>query len=517
MTHPALAHLRVGAASPIPGVPASVAELLDPLVEACPDDVAVIDRDRELSFRELDVEVDQAAMVLSDLGIGSLDRVSASLPNQADIVVMFFAAMRLGAIWAGVNRNLAPLERSYLLGEVESSVFVAGDDTIGLPGRPDDLRVLHIDDWRGRVRAASPLPRRHVDPHAPAGLGFTSGTTGRPKAAVHSQHNMVVSGYLGSVHEPRDRHGAVLPLTILNLMIVGPVAAFSRQASFVPIDRIDAVGIAERVKRDRVKGFAVPPAIAMDLLTNPEVRAEDLESLTALGVGATAVPPGLEERYMERFGRTFGQGYGLTEAPAVVTYEEDGYRRPGGSGIAKPHIVVTIRDENDIEVPAGQPGEVCVEPATSGPYGGVYTTMLGYWNQPDATMEALGGGRLHTGDIGYLDEDGVLFITDRKNDLIIRGGANVYPAEVERVLHQHPAIRDCAVVGQPDERLGETVVAFVEFEEARSASDDELRSFCVKSLARYKTPVAFHRVDENGFPRNAMGKIQKRELRATLS
>ena len=259
------------------------------------------------------------------------------------------------------------------------------------------------------------------------------------------------------------------------------------------IDRLDAVGIAGRVKRDRVKGFAVPPAIALDLLSNPEVSPEDLESLTALGVGATAVPPGLEERYLERFGRAFGQGYGLTEAPAVVTYEEDGYRRPGGSGIAKPHVVVTIRDDDDNEVAAGQPGEVCVEPATSGPHAGRYTTMLGYWNQPEATRETLRGGRLHTGDIGHLDGDGVLYITDRKNDLIIRGGANVYPAEVERVLHQHPAIRDCAVVGQPDERLGEIVVAFVEFEEGAEASDGDLIAFCQETLARYKTPVAIHR------------------------
>ncbi len=298
MTHPALSHMQVAAASPIAGVPASVAELLDPLVERCPDDVAIIGSDRELTFRELDIEIDRAATALSELGVGALDRVSASLPNQCDIVIMFFAAMRIEAMWAGINRNLAPPERSYLLGNVESSVYVAGDDTIDLPERPDSLRVVHIDEWRSRVAASLPMQRQRVDPHAPAGLGFTSGTTGRPKAAVHSQHNMVVSGYMGSVHEPGDRHGAVLPLTILNLMIVGPVAAFSRQASFVPIDRIDAVGIAERVKRDRVKGFAVPPAIAMDLLSNPDVRPEDLESLTGLGVGATAVPPGLEERYM---------------------------------------------------------------------------------------------------------------------------------------------------------------------------------------------------------------------------
>jgi long-chain acyl-CoA synthetase len=517
MTHPALAHLEIRSSRLIPGVPPSVAELLDPLVASRPDEVAVIDRYRTLSFRELDEEVDRAAAVLHDLGIGPIDRVSASLPNQAEIVVMFLASMRLGAMWAGVNRNLALPERSYLLGEVESSVYVADDDTLDLPDQPRNLRVLHVDEWRNLVQQASPLPRRDVDPQAPAGLGFTSGTTGRPKAAVHSQHNMVVAGYMGADHEPGDRHGAVLPLTILNLMVVGPIAAFARQASFVAIDHIDAPGIAERVKRDRVKGFAIPPAIAMDLLSNPEVRPEDLESLTARGVGATAIPPGLEERYRERFGRTFGQGYGLTEAPAIVTYEEDGYRRPGGSGIAKRHLDVTIRDKDDRELSSGQPGEVCVGPARTGPHAGVYTTMLGYWNQPDASREALRGGHLHTGDIGHLDSDGVLYITDRKNDLIIRGGANIYPAEVERVLHQHPAIRDCAVVGHPDERLGETVVAFVEYERGMTASGDDLRTFCQESLARYKTPVVFHDVGPDGFPRNAMGKIQKRELRGSLS
>lgn len=513
MNHPALQHLIVATSQPHPDFPASVAELLDPMVASHPDDAAIISRDRTLTFVELDDEADRAAAALVDLGVGPLDRVSASLPNDADIVVMFLGTMRLGAIWAGINRNLAAPERSYLLNSVESSLYVAGNDTIDVPNAPGGLRCLHIDDWRDRVIQASPLPRRTVDPHAPAGLGFTSGTTGQPKAAVHSQHNMVVSGLMGSSLEPGDRHGAVLPLTILNLMIVGPVAAFASHATFVPIDRLDAVGIAERVKRDQVQGFSIPPAIAMDLLSNPAIEPTDLKSLTALGVGATAIPPGLKERYQKRFGRTFGQGYGLTEAPAVVTYEADGFRRPGGSGIAKPHLEVTIRDDEDQELPVGQQGEVCAEAARSGPYSGVYTTMLGYWGQPEETERTLCGDRLHTGDIGYLDTDGVLYITDRKNDLIIRGGANVYPAEVERVLHEHPTVRDCAVVGRPDERLGETVMAFVQFEDGKSASESELMSFCLESLARYKTPAAFHVIGDEGFPRNAMGKILKRELR----
>jgi acyl-CoA synthetase (AMP-forming)/AMP-acid ligase II len=190
-----------------------------------------------------------------------------------------------------------------------------------------------------------------------------------------------------------------------------------------------------------------------------------------------------------------------TEDPALP-------RVPGASGRALPHLSVTVRDDDGALLVAGEVGEVCVGPAEDGPFAGAYTPMLGYWNRPEATNEALRDGSLRTGDLGYLTADGDLVITDRKGDLIVRGGANVYPAEVERVLHEEPRVAGCAVVGIADERLGERVVAAVVREGATRLTADELREHCARSLARYKVPERFLFVDE--LPRNAMGKVIKR-------
>ena len=191
---------------------------------------------------------------------------------------------------------------------------------------------------------------------------------------------------------------------------------------------------------------------------------------------APTVPRPSERLYRERFGREVTIGYGLTEAPTAVTMTDPGRprRSPESAGRALPHVRLVIVDERDEPAPAGTVGEICVAPAVDGPFAGVYTPMLGYWGQPDASADALRGGMLHTGDLGELDADGELYVRDRRNDLIIRGGANVYPAEVERVLHEDARVAACAVVGVPDERLGERVVAFVETAGGLPVDPDEL-------------------------------------------
>jgi acyl-CoA synthetase (AMP-forming)/AMP-acid ligase II len=216
--------------------------------------------------------------------------------------------------------------------------------------------------------------------------------------------------------------------------------------------------------------------------------------------------------YRERFGGEVTIGYGLTEAPTAVTMTDPAEAPiPGEAGRALPQVEIVIVDDADQPLPAGSIGEVCVRAATTGPLAGRYTPMLGYWNQPEESARALRGAMLHTGDLGYLDADGHLFIKDRRNDVVIRGGSNVYPAEVERVLHLDERVVACAVVGYPDERLGERVAAFVQCSVPVTA--DELTAICVQQLARYKVPDRWVFVDE--FPRTAMGKIRKNALRDT--
>ena len=507
--------------------PRTAAEVLDAGVAAHPDREALVGRHGRFTYGSLDKDVNRAADGLRRLGVGPGDRVAACLPNDVDVVVAFLATMRLGAIWVGINRPLAPPEKSFLLRDSGAAVLLADDETAAqVDGQRSELPALAhlvtVERWRELVAEADPeWGGSEIDPFAPAAIAYTSGTTGFPKGAVHSQHNLLLPGHVargrGSYPESMVQ-GVALPLTILNLMILGPLTAFQVGIKTVAMDRLDAVGMAEWIKQEKIATFSAVPAMIHDLLTNPAVDDDDLASLVRPGVGGADMPEAFRALYRKRFGVGVATGYGLTEAPTAVTVEDpEGPLLPGSAGKALPHVEVVIVDGDGRVVPDGTVGEVCVRAATTGPFAGIYTPMLGYWNQPDATAEALRDGMLHTGDLGMIGEGGNLFIKDRRTDLIIRGGANVYPAEVERVLHEDDRVAACAVVGSADERLGERVVAFVE-PAPGAASDDlagELRSRCEANLARYKVPERFVFVDS--FERTPMGKIRRTVLRERLS
>lgn len=470
----------------------------------------------------LHAEVERAVGALAGLGISAGDRVAMSLPNDVDLVIGFLASMRIGAIWLGVNRTLAPREKVYMLRDAGVVALVADDDSVGSlhSFRPelDDLRVLWtVDDWRQAVAAASLRGEgAPVDPLAPAAIAYTSGTTGFPKGAVHSQHNMLLPGRVSAVRGSYSAGGVMgvpLPLTILNLLVLGPCVAYQCGLTLVAMDRVDGLGMGEWIAAERVTTFSAVPAMVHDLLTDPAVTDEMLASIETIGVGGADMPDAFRRLYEERFGTRVGTGYGLTEAPTAVTVEDVGEPAvPGACGKPLPQCSIHILDDDGESVPTGEPGEVCVGPSVDGEFADVYRPMLGYWNRPDASAAALRDGLLHTGDVGSLDDDGNLRIHDRRVDLIIRGGANVYPAEVERVLHESPGVAACAVIGVPDERLGERVIGFVERMEGSEVSEIALISLCAEHLARYKVPEAIHFVTT--FDRTPMGKIKKTSLRA---
>lgn len=509
------------------GGPGTCGRVLHALAAARPDDVVLVGRSGRLRAAEMRAAVDRAAAALWALGVREGSRVGASLPNDTDIVVAFFATMRLGAIWVGMNRPLAPPEKAYMLRDSGAVVFLT-DAAIAASLAPlrdglPELRHVAVlgaesaDEWRELLSAADPssLPPDPGEPFAPAAIAYTSGTTGFPKGAVHSQHNLLLPG-LVRARTSGDVGGVLgvpLPLTIINLMVLGPLVAWQQGTTVVAMDRVDAVGMAEWIQAERVTTFSAVPAMVHDLLTHPDVTDEMLASIDAIGVGGADMPDAFRRLYEARFGTRVGTGYGLTEAPTAVTVEDVSQPPvPGSCGRALPQVRIHVLDEQDRPVPAGTVGEVCVGPADDGPFADVYRPMLGYWNRPEATAEALRGGLLHTGDLGALDADGNLAIKDRRNDLIIRGGSNVYPAEVERVLHDEPSVAACAVVGVPDERLGERVVAFVQLApEAPGDAEARLLAHCREQLARYKVPDRFLLVD--GFDRTPMGKIRKGPLR----
>jgi acyl-CoA synthetase (AMP-forming)/AMP-acid ligase II len=512
---------------PIPGSPQSVADVLAPALAAAPGREALVGRHARYTYAALDLEVNRAANALRELGVGAGERVAASIGNHTELAVAFLATLRLGAIWVGVPRALAPPEKAYLLADSGARVLLADRDAAVqlAPLRAQLPDLAHLVDaepgtpseWAGRVaRAPGVRPQVEIDPFAPAAIAYTSGTTGTPKGAVHSQHNLLLPGAVALYRGrsgPHITQGVCLPLTVLNLMVLGPVLSAQAQSTCVLMDRIDAPGIAEWVRRERIATFASVPTTFHDLLTHPDVKRDDLASLTHPAVGGAPPPDELKALFLARFGFEIQEGYGLTEAPTSVTHTDPTRPRiPGSCGQAQPHQRIRILGEDGAELPAGEVGEVCVAPRDSGPWAGVYTPMLGYWNRPEASAEALRGGVLHTGDLGCLDAEGNLYIKDRRSELILRGGANVYPAEVERALHADRRVAECAVLSIPDARLGERVVAAVQLARGAQASAEELQAHCREQLARYKVPERIVFVD--AFPRNAMNKIMKRELRA---
>jgi acyl-CoA synthetase (AMP-forming)/AMP-acid ligase II len=528
-------HLVVPASRPpIPGTgPQTVADILAGPLARCPDRTALVARHSRYTYRTLDVAVDRAAAALASLGVGAGDRVAASLGNHAEIVIAFLATMRLGALWVGVARPLAPAEKAYILADCEACVFL-GDRAMcaqvdGVRAAVPSLRhVLDADPgdaqskWNAALAHAGNdvAERVAIDPFAPAAIAYTSGTTGFPKGAVHSQHNLVLPGAVAAAtgaHPIGQIHGVLLPLGVLNLMVLVPLLVFQIDGTCVCIDRVDAEGVAEWVRNENVAHFAAVPATYHDLLTHPQVSGADLASLVRPEVGGAECPPSFLRLYRERFGADVSIGYGMTEAPTAVTRSPgDTPPQPGLIGRPLPQIEIRLLDENGRQVADGEVGEICVAPSSQGPFAGVYTPMLGYWNKPDQTAAALVDGVLHTGDLGVRDPaSGQLYIRGRRGDLILRGGANVYPAEVERVLHADPRVAACAVFGIADERLGERVVAAVQVADgAGSVTAEELREVCATALARYKVPERFHFVAS--VPRNSMGKIVKRELRRQL-
>jgi long-chain acyl-CoA synthetase len=346
----------------------------------------------------------------------------------------------------------------------------------------------------------------------PAGIAYTSGTTGRPKGVLHSHHNLLLPGAMLVAERdfgPELRKGDCAALTILNMQVTSTLLAAQAGGTQVLMDRTDPIGVAQWIKREAVTSWFGVPTILQGLAGSDEVTVEDLASLTDPWTGGTYLPELVRAAFEARFGCRVFATYGLTEAPTVVTIENPREAQETGcSGTPLPHLVVEIRDRDGV-VPPGEVGEITVRAQEDGPWAGLYQPMLGYLGHPESTALAVRDGVLYTGDVGYLDAAGRLFVRDRKNALLLRGGANVYPAEVERVLLEVPGVRGAAVIGVPDERLGERVAAAVELDEGCAIDVDALASHCSSQLARYKVP---DRWKLGILPRNAMGKVVRPEV-----
>ena len=509
-----------------PGAPRDVASLIDRAAAECPDNDALDDGSQNLTFKQLADAVAAAALLLDSVGIRSGDRIAASLGNEANLIIAFFAAMRLGAVWVGINKILPADDKRYILDHSGTKLLLTATS---LRDQIESIRtdipaldtVWYLDasnddgGWAHALatKPAVDAPKPEIDPFAPAAIMYTSGTTGVPKGVVHSQHNMVVvpaGEFAHGILQPDARRGSCLPLTITNVMIIGPISAYlsCKPFLFAPSPKIDL--LVDWFHEKRVESIALVPTIVYDLLQSDRDLPENLR----LGCGGAPLPHVMREAFFNRHGFHIMTSYGLTEAPTVVAHPMDEVAPEGASGRALPHLEITIRDDEGHILPNGEVGEVCFGAISTGPWANVYTPPLGYWRDSEKTAALLRGGVVHSGDHGSLDENGWLSIADRSSELILRGGSNVYPAEIERILHSHDGVADCAIVGKPDMRMGMLTVACIQRADGGhdvTKLQEELRALCAEKLVRYKMPDEWRFMDE--LPRNAMGKVIKPRLR----
>lgn len=496
-------------------IPNSIAVLLAPVVSADPTRCALVTRSGTYSYAQVDEQADRARDALWALGVRPGERVAVSLPNDTEVVATFHGVMRLGAIWVGVSRNLAAPEKIWMLDDSATTVFICDPDTAAQVRGLTDVRIVETpDDWHAVVREAPVIDVAPVDPHAPAVIAYTSGTTGHPKGVVHSQYNLLLPGAALVASRSYDatlRKGDCFPMTIVNLQVLTTLLVFQAGGCCVLMDRMDAAGVAEWIRRERVTTWNGPPALLHSLVERDDITADDLRSLDEVWTGGADCPESLRGSFEAKFGIPVLATYGLSEAPSVVTIDaRDGDHRTGASGRPLPHLAVSAHSDDGARLPAGETGEICVGPVVDGPWADLYRPMLGYLDSPEATVVSLAGGLLHTGDIGFVDTDGFMHVRDRKNLLILRGGANVYPAEVERVLGTAPGVAGCAVFGVPDERLGERVAAMVEPLAGQQIDVAAVTAYCLERLAKYKVPESITEID--ALPRNAMGKVSRAEV-----
>ena len=482
-----------------------------------PGQPAILFEDRTWSYLELDRAASRTAVGLGVWGIGPGDRVALILPNVPAFAVAYLAVLKRGAVAVSVNVMLTTEELAVLLADSGARVVFTVEALWPrlAPLAGDGVRRDRVVICEGEVAGLPTLeafgaghpetcPARDMEPSAPAAILYTSGTTGRQKGATLSHGNVVsnvraVQRYMRM--GPEDRVLVTLPLFHVAAQNVLMNGAFSGAAVLVLHRRFDVERCAEAVEAHRVTVMTGVPTIYIALL-NAGIRPSALASVRFYKSAAATMPVEIARRWRDTYGQTIMEGYGLTETSPAATFNHEREYRPGSVGTPVERVDMRVVDEEDRDVPPGAWGEV----AFRGP-----NVMLGYWNRPEETRAAMRGGWFHTGDIGYLDDDGYLVLVDRVKDMINTAGFKIWPREVEEVLYRHPAVGECAVVGVPDALRGEVAKAFVVLRPGAVPADAELDAHCRAHLATYKVPRTYE--VRNELPKSPSGKILKRALR----
>jgi long-chain acyl-CoA synthetase len=476
-----------------------------------------------------------AAALVDRYGVRKGDRVAVAMRNFPEWIISFAAITSIGAISVSMNSWWTADEMDFALEDSGATVLIADAERLArstascarLGTRMIAVRMAtppaDVDAWADVVVLGTPLPFVSVGPSDDATILYTSGTTGRPKGAV-STHGAVVQALMSfscrsaieRIRQPSEPSGnppafiLIVPLFHVTGCVAVMLSCFTAGVKLVIMYKWDVDKALEIIEREHITNFVGVPTQSWDLVQSPRFSEFDTSSLRDIGGGGAPAPPALVEKVARSFAKGKPTiGYGMTETNAYGPGNRgaDYLRKPTSSGRVVPTMTMQIRGDDDQPLPVGARGEIWFK----GP-----NLIRGYWNRPDATAETLVDGWLRSGDLGHLDDEGFIFVEDRVKDMILRAGENVYCAEVEAAIYEHPAVHEAAVFGLPHERLGEEVAAAVLLKDGFVLTAEELRAFVGTSLASFKVPTQIIFRDEP-LPRNASGKMLKRELQREIS
>ncbi|WP_217240480.1 class I adenylate-forming enzyme family protein [Streptomyces sp. AC555_RSS877] len=480
-----------------------IAELPDARATRNPTGPCIADDHEQLNNREFLARVRTATTALRTRGIGAGDVVALILPNRLELVVVMFAAWRLGAAVTPVNPGLTEVEARHQIEDSGAKAVIT--DNASHPAGTLSVSEATYTESGGDADSANAVP---LTSGSLALIIYTSGTTGRPKGVMLDHANIAAMCRMiidGVGLNDSDHSLLVLPLFHVNGIVVSVLSPLLAGGRTTIAGRFSASTFFASVERARPTYFSAVPAIYAMLVALADDVRPDTSSLRRVICGAAPMPAELISRFEQRYGVPIVEGYGLSEGTCASTLNPPaGLRKPGTVGLPLPGQTVAVMDGERNLLGSGAEGEIVVR----GP-----NVMRGYLGLPEETARTVIDGWLHTGDVGRFDTDGYLVLVDRIKDMIIRGGENIYPKEIENVLHAHPAVLEAAVVGAADPTLGEVPVAHVVLLPGATVTADELVEHCRGSLARIKVPVAVTVTD--ALPRNPVGKIDKRRLRTS--
>ncbi|MGK2948248.1 MAG: class I adenylate-forming enzyme family protein [Acidimicrobiales bacterium] len=504
------------------------------------DQTFLVYEDERWSFGEVMAHVDaMASLLVEHYGVTPGDRVAVGMRNYPEWVITFAAVTSIGAVSVSLNAWWTPDELDYALEDCGATVLVADIERVerGLAASQRlGCRVLAVrapgdlpdgvDRWEELRDLGAPMPEVDVTPDHDATILYTSGTTGHPKGAV-STHRAVVQALLGfgcktamdKLRRPEEAAQPsgfppsfilIVPLFHVTGCVPVMLSCFSSGLKLVMMYKWDADRALELIERERVTNFVGVPTQSWDLLESPRFAETDTSSLASIGGGGAPAPPELVKRVASSFkGGKPSIGYGMTETNAYGPGNNgiDYVEHPTSTGRATPILELAVRDPEGHDLPLGERGEIWFK----GPH-----LIRGYWNKPEATAETIVDGWLRSGDLGRIDDEGFVYVEDRAKDMVLRAGENVYCAEVEAAIYEHPAVYEAAVFGVPHDRLGEEVAAAVYVRPGHDLTVEDLQAHVAERLAGFKVPSVVRIVHE-ALPRNAAGKILKREIRDSVT